>query len=81
MDPLVIASIIGLIVSIILHEVGHAYAANWLGDPTARLEGRLSINPLVHIDPFMSVIIPGVTHPLGFAFFVWGGEAGAIQSL
>ncbi len=60
MDPLVIASIIGLIVSIILHEVGHAYAANWLGDPTARLEGRLSINPLVHIDPFMSVIIPGL---------------------
>ncbi|MCU0678673.1 MAG: site-2 protease family protein [Candidatus Pacebacteria bacterium] len=43
-----------------LHEVGHAYAANWMGDPTARLEGRLSVNPLVHIDPFMSVIVPGL---------------------
>ncbi len=60
MEPLTIALIIGLIVSIVLHEVGHAYAANWLGDPTARLEGRLSMNPLVHIDPLMSVIVPGL---------------------
>ncbi len=59
MEPLTIALIIGLIVSIVLHEVGHAYAANWLGDPTARLEGRLSMNPLVHIDPLMSVLVPG----------------------
>jgi Zn-dependent protease len=59
MEPLTIALIIGLIVSIVLHEVGHAYAANWLGDPTARLEGRLSMNPLVHIDPIMSVLVPG----------------------
>jgi Zn-dependent protease len=60
MEPLTIALIIGLVISIVLHEVGHAYAANWLGDPTARLEGRLSVNPLVHIDPFMSVIVPGL---------------------
>jgi Zn-dependent protease len=60
MEPLTIALIIGLVVSIVLHEVGHAYAANWMGDPTARLEGRLSVNPLVHIDPFMSVIVPGL---------------------
>lgn len=60
MEPLTIALIIGLIASIVLHEVGHAYAANWLGDPTARLEGRLSVNPLVHIDPVMSVIVPGL---------------------
>lgn len=60
MEPLTIALIIGLVVSIVLHEVGHAYAANWMGDPTARLEGRLSVNPIVHIDPFMSVIVPGL---------------------
>jgi Zn-dependent protease len=58
MDPLTIALVIGLIMSIVLHEVGHAYAATWLGDPTARLEGRLSVNPIVHIDPLMSVIVP-----------------------
>lgn len=50
--------IIALIISIILHEMAHGYAANALGDPTARLQGRLSPNPLVHIDPLGSVIIP-----------------------
>ena len=48
-----------LILSIVLHEVAHGYAANWLGDPTARLAGRLSANPLLHIDPVGSILIPG----------------------
>lgn len=52
--------IVALIVSIILHEMAHGYAANALGDPTARLQGRLSGNPLVHIDPLGSVIIPAL---------------------
>jgi Zn-dependent protease len=46
--------ILALIISIILHEMAHGYAANALGDPTARLQGRLSPNPLVHIDPLGS---------------------------
>jgi len=58
MDPTSIALILILIISVILHEMAHGYAANWLGDPTARLQGRLSPNPLVHIDPMMSVILP-----------------------
>jgi len=60
MDPMTIALIIALIISVVIHEMAHAYAANWLGDPTARLEGRLSPNPLVHLDPFMSVILPAL---------------------
>jgi len=60
MDPLDIAMIIALILSVVLHEMAHGYAANWLGDPTARLQGRLSANPLVHLDPLMSVILPGL---------------------
>lgn len=60
MDPASIALIIILIISVVIHEVAHGYAANWLGDPTARLQGRLSANPLVHLDPLMSVIIPGL---------------------
>ncbi len=52
------ATLIVLILSIVLHEVAHGYAANWLGDPTARLAGRLSANPFVHIDPIGSVIVP-----------------------
>jgi Zn-dependent protease len=60
MDPMQVALIIALVFSVVLHEMAHGYAANWLGDPTARLQGRLSGNPLVHIDPLMSVIIPGL---------------------
>jgi len=64
--------IIALIASIVLHEMAHGYAANWLGDPTARLQGRLSGNPLVHLDPLGSVIIPIILwlslFPGGFLF-------------
>lgn len=60
MDPFSIGMIVVLILSVIIHEMAHGYAANWLGDPTARLAGRLSPNPLVHIDPLMSVILPGL---------------------
>ena len=53
-------ALIILILSIILHEVAHGYAANALGDPTARLAGRLTLNPLPHIDPLGSVILPAL---------------------
>lgn len=55
-----IAIIAALILSIVLHEMAHGYAANALGDPTARLQGRLSGNPLVHLDPLGSIIIPAL---------------------
>jgi len=60
MEMFDLAMIVALIFSVVLHEMAHGYAANWLGDPTARLQGRLSGNPLVHIDPLMSVILPGL---------------------
>jgi len=60
MDPMQIAMIVTLIISVVIHEMAHGYAANALGDPTARLAGRLSPNPLVHLDPLMSVIVPGL---------------------
>src|SRR3989344_6869581 len=59
-----------LVISVIAHEVAHGYAASALGDPTARLAGRLSMNPLRHIDPIGSILIPGflvLTHA-GFLF-------------
>jgi Zn-dependent protease len=55
-----VASIVVLILSIVLHEMAHGYAADWLGDPTARLQGRLSPNPIVHIDPLGSIVIPAL---------------------
>ena len=51
-SPLVFAiSLVALLFSVAVHEFAHALAADRLGDPTPRLKGRLSLNPLVHIDP------------------------------
>lgn len=47
-----------LILSAILHEIMHGFVAEKLGDPTARLAGRLTLNPIKHIDPFMSILLP-----------------------
>src|SRR5574343_641006 len=47
-----------LIMSIVIHEVAHGYSAYLLGDNTARLSGRLTLNPIKHLDPFGSVILP-----------------------
>ncbi len=55
-----IFTIVVLIFSIILHEVAHGYAAQSLGDPTAKLAGRLTLNPVSHIDPIGSILIPAV---------------------
>jgi Zn-dependent protease len=47
-----------ILVSMTLHEAMHAYVSYWLGDDTAKLQGRLTLNPLAHIDPVMTVIVP-----------------------
>lgn len=54
----IVAIIIGLALAVVLHEVAHGYAALYLGDPTAKYAGRLSLNPLAHIDLFGTVILP-----------------------
>ena len=56
MDFLLILPI--LIMSAVVHEVSHGVAALWLGDPTAKYAGRLTLNPLKHLDPFGSVVLP-----------------------
>ena len=56
----IIFTVIVLVISVIIHEVAHGWAANALGDPTAKLQGRLSLNPIRHIDPIGSVLIPAV---------------------
>jgi Zn-dependent protease len=53
-----LVSLIVLIYSAILHEIAHGIIAQRLGDPTARLMGRLTLNPKNHIDPIMSVMLP-----------------------
>ncbi|MCK4473802.1 site-2 protease family protein [Candidatus Parcubacteria bacterium] len=50
--------IVILIFSIVIHEVSHGAMANYLGDPTAKNAGRLTLNPIKHLDPIGSVIVP-----------------------
>ncbi|MDE1925350.1 MAG: site-2 protease family protein [Patescibacteria group bacterium] len=57
--------IVVLVFSVILHEVSHGYMANYLGDPTARLQGRLTLNPLSHIDPLGTIFLP---------LLMWAGQ-------
>lgn len=63
-----IISIVILIFSIIIHEIAHGFMADKLGDPTARLQGRLTLNPIKHIDPVGSIIVPLITSLSGFTF-------------
>lgn len=78
-----------ILISMTLHEVMHGYVAYWLGDDTAKHQGRLTFNPLKHIDPFMTIILPvllaisglpifGGAKPVPFnPLLVRGGEWGA----
>jgi Zn-dependent protease len=63
-----ILSIVILIFSIIIHEIAHGFMADRLGDPTARLQGRLTLNPIKHIDPVGSIFVPLITSLSGFTF-------------
>jgi Zn-dependent protease len=55
-DPIFFIAV--LLFSVVLHEVSHGHMANILGDPTARLSGRLTLNPLKHLDPIGSIAVP-----------------------
>lgn len=68
-----IISIAILLFSSIIHEVMHGYVAYRLGDPTAKLLGRITLNPVSHIDPFMSILIPLMTYLGSGGSFIFGG--------
>lgn len=59
-NPIIAAVIVIpiLVYSAILHEIAHGYVADRLGDPTARLMGRLTLDPRPHLDPFLSILLP-----------------------
>lgn len=59
-DPIItIAIVLGVVlISMTLHEAMHAFVSYWLGDDTAKKEGRLTLNPIKHIDPFLTIILP-----------------------
>lgn len=67
-DSIFIFQIIILIMSVVIHELSHGYTAELLGDPTPRLQGRLTLNPLKHLELFGSFLVPVLTSLTGFTF-------------
>lgn len=67
-ESILIFQIVILIMSVVVHELSHGYAAELLGDPTPRLQGRLTLNPLKHLELFGSLIVPLITSMAGFTF-------------
>jgi Zn-dependent protease len=58
-----------LVPSVVLHEVAHGYVANFFGDPTAKEAHRLTLNPIRHIDPFGTLLLPALMIFAGFPAF------------
>jgi len=54
----IIISAFPILIAIVFHELSHGFVANKLGDPTARMMGRLTLNPIAHIDPFGTILMP-----------------------
>jgi Zn-dependent protease len=67
----IVASIAIVLLSLTVHEAAHAWTADRLGDPTARLLGRVSLNPLVHIDPIGTVLLPLIAAVSNFPIIGW----------
>ncbi|OGI07660.1 MAG: hypothetical protein A2Y40_04160 [Candidatus Margulisbacteria bacterium GWF2_35_9] len=63
--------ILALIISIICHELAHGYSALYFGDDTAKNAGRLSFNPIKHIDPVGTILLPGIMLLTGAGMFGW----------
>lgn len=64
-DPIrIIIVLLIAVFSVVLHELAHGLVAFWLGDRTAKDAGRLTLNPLKHIDPYMSILVPVVLYIL-----------------
>jgi Zn-dependent protease len=74
MDPiLILIQIAVLLMSVVIHEVSHGLMANYLGDPTAKYAGRLTLNPIKHITLFGFLILPILT------FLAWGFPIGSAK--
>jgi Zn-dependent protease len=60
-----------LVVAVILHEISHGVVALWFGDRTAKEAGRITLNPVPHIDPFGSIILPAMGAIVGVPVIAW----------
>jgi Zn-dependent protease len=69
MSKTVIIYIISAVIAVCFHEAAHGYVANFFGDPTAKNAGRLTLNPVRHIDPFGTVVLPLILIIAGLPVF------------
>ncbi|GIW66406.1 MAG: hypothetical protein KatS3mg095_0304 [Candidatus Parcubacteria bacterium] len=67
----IIILIIGLLISVVFHELAHGLTAYKLGDDTPRLAGRLTLNPINHLDPIGSLLLPFISYSIGGFIFGW----------
>jgi Zn-dependent protease len=74
-----LALIPALVIAIVFHEVAHGYVALLLGDPTAKERKRLSLNPIRHVDPFGTLILPGLLALSGLPVFGWAKPVPVIK--
>jgi Zn-dependent protease len=74
-----LALIPALVFAIVFHEVAHGWTALALGDPTARERRRLSLNPIRHVDPFGTLILPGLLALAGAPVFGWAKPVPVVQ--
>ena len=65
----VVIILVIVLISVILHEIMHGVVAYWLGDKTAKYAGRLTLNPIKHLDPYMSIIVPVLLYIMGAPVF------------
>jgi Zn-dependent protease len=65
----ILTVIVTVLISMTFHEAMHAFASYWLGDDTAKLHGRLSFNPIKHIDPFLTILLPIMLAIVGAPIF------------
>jgi len=67
----IVIQIVIFFICLSVHEAAHAWSAYRLGDPTAKVEGRMTLNPLAHIDPYGTFIVPIVLALIGAPVFGW----------
>lgn len=65
----IILILVVVLLSMTLHEAMHAFASYWLGDDTAKYQGRLTLNPIKHIDPFLTILLPLMLAIVGAPIF------------
>ena len=72
-DTLALAALLipALVIAIVFHEVAHGWTALMLGDPTAKEQRRLSLNPVRHVDPVGTIVVPGALALAGAPIFGW----------